>query len=600
MFSSEKKLKIFPYSINTLNYLIIILLNTLLYYHTVFFPFLNGWDDNIYVLQNETALSFSFSNILYWFKTPCLGHYLPLTMFSYMFDHLIWGINPMGYHLQNIFWHIIATIALYKCFGCFKIPPFLSLTLSLIFSCHPQRVESVVWISQRKDVMCAALYFWSVLFYMKSRAENKFSYASLFLFIGALLSKPMALSLPFVILLYEFYLLRSFNFKHYLKRFWPYFIIDIILLPLIIFSFNRDQDLPVILHLNPGWQILTLIHNFYWYIEKTLLPFDICPLYPKIAFYPATIFKLSFFYLLLAIFSIWTLKKITALFTFSILPVVLCYAVSLLPVSGLISFGGYDYADRYSYIPSSFIMLLIGILSAPLFKNDSLNLNNEIFQFRIAFFRRTVLFSVFLYFIFLFSINYLYSYSWQSAYTLFQTVSFHNPPNPLSFSVLAEIELNNKNYDKVLEYADILEKQSGKELPSEFITGNKVNAKYLKACVYYRTNQKEKALALLESIKPYYSRTISNSLKTDYRKMLPIMADCYLERGQIEKSLNCYRELIQVSGGFDLFFYKGLVNYFSGNYEAAVENFQEALKLKPDDKRALSNLNESLKKYYGN
>ena len=126
--------------------------------------------------------------------------YIPFTMFSYMLDYNIWGLNSFFYHFQNIFWHILTTLALFNIFRKFNISLLISFLICLIFSCHPQRVESVVWISERKDVLCAAFYFWSIYFYINSKRKTSF-----ILFICAMLSKPMAISLPLILFLYEYY-----------------------------------------------------------------------------------------------------------------------------------------------------------------------------------------------------------------------------------------------------------------------------------------------------------------------------------------------------------------------------------------------------------
>ena len=171
---------------------------------SIHYQFLESFDDNGHVLHNR-YLTFSFTSITYWLTHACVGCYMPLTMLSYIFDYSLWGLNSFGFHLQNIFWHIVATIAIYSCFRLFKIKSWIAFFLCLIFAVHPQRVESVVWISERKDVLCAAFYFLSIFFYIKNN-NKKFNITAFILFILAILSKPMAISLPVVLVLYEFYI----------------------------------------------------------------------------------------------------------------------------------------------------------------------------------------------------------------------------------------------------------------------------------------------------------------------------------------------------------------------------------------------------------
>ncbi|MCF7889445.1 MAG: hypothetical protein K9L78_04920, partial [Victivallales bacterium] len=89
-----------------------------------------------------------------------------------MFDYNIWGFYSFGYHLQNIFWFIAASIAFYQILNLFRIKPVIAFLLTLIFAVHPQRIESVVWLSERKDVVCTAFYFWCIFFYIKNTKKN--------------------------------------------------------------------------------------------------------------------------------------------------------------------------------------------------------------------------------------------------------------------------------------------------------------------------------------------------------------------------------------------------------------------------------------------
>ena len=181
----------------------LILLVCFIYSYSWKFEIFDDWDDHVYILNNR-YLSMSWSNILYWFTHDCVGVYLPITMLSYMVDYSIWGFNSFGYHLQNIFWHIVTVLAVYNCFRLFKIKSWIVFFLCLIFAVHPQRVETVVWLSERKDVLCAAFYFLSIYFYIRNK-NKRFSIIAYLFFILSILSKPMAVSLPIVLLLYEFY-----------------------------------------------------------------------------------------------------------------------------------------------------------------------------------------------------------------------------------------------------------------------------------------------------------------------------------------------------------------------------------------------------------
>jgi hypothetical protein len=195
---------------------ILLILSALPFVLSLSYPLLEGWDDHIYVRNNVNFLSFSFENILHWLKTPCEGTYLPLTMLSFMADYELWGLNGFGYHLQNLFWHLAAVAGVYAFFRAVGMHHLTSFLCALFFAVHPQRAESVVWISERKDVLCAAFYFWALVFFLLSQKKEKaklFYALSILFAILALLSKAMAASLPFVILFTQIYVMKKPGFK---------------------------------------------------------------------------------------------------------------------------------------------------------------------------------------------------------------------------------------------------------------------------------------------------------------------------------------------------------------------------------------------------
>ena len=397
----------------------------LMYSVSINYPMYDKWDDLYYVIENK-HLSFSIANIVYWFKHACLGCYVPITMISYMFDYSIWELNSFGYHLQNIFWHIIATIAIYNCFRLFKIKPWIAFFICLIFAIHPQRVESVVWISERKDVLCAAFYFLSIFFYIRNK-NKRFSITAFILFILAILSKPMAVSLPFVLVLYEFYrsnkdnkleavgcrlkieggeylstkdtkdtkvkniknclstkdtkdiklnsknsvssvvnsirVLRVFRgqiiraFSGYLSRLWPYFFIMLLFIPVMFLA----QGNSVNYNIDIFQKIYTVLFNVYWYTSQTLFCNDLNPIYPLTYLY-CYILEVSLFYFGIIILGLILFFKNKRNFFFRCLPLVFCYLITLAPVIGFLRLGNTDHADRYSYIPSVFILFIVANL----------------------------------------------------------------------------------------------------------------------------------------------------------------------------------------------------------------------------------------------
>ena len=114
--------------------LLLILVIIILYSTSMNYPMYETGDDYYYILGNG-HLKFSLSNIVYWFHHTCLGNYLPLTMISYMPDYAFWEYNSLGYHLQNMFWHIITALVIFNCFKFFRIKSWIAFFFCLITSC---------------------------------------------------------------------------------------------------------------------------------------------------------------------------------------------------------------------------------------------------------------------------------------------------------------------------------------------------------------------------------------------------------------------------------------------------------------------------------
>src|SRR2546426_2401883 len=156
--------------------------------------------------------------------TTHLGHYIPLTWLTLGLDYLLWGMNPLGYHLTNLLLHAANAVVFF-----FVVRRILTLALpapserghalalsagfaSLVFAIHPLRVESVAWATERRDVLSGLFYLVAILLYLRAceRGERgrRWYWGSVGLFVCALLSKSMAVSLPVVLLILDVYPLR--------------------------------------------------------------------------------------------------------------------------------------------------------------------------------------------------------------------------------------------------------------------------------------------------------------------------------------------------------------------------------------------------------
>src|SRR6187399_1866970 len=196
------------------------------------FPMLNNgftnWDDDVYVINNLVIKTPDWKAI---FFRPSAYNYHPLTMLTLAFNYAISGMEPFSYHFVNWLLHILNTslvfLFIYKISGR-KI--FVAAFTSLIFGIHPMHIESVAWISERKDVLYASFFLLALLQYwhfLETGKRPNFLYCFSF-FILSLLSKPAAIILPFVLLLLDYWHGRSFTWKLWVEKI-PFLIFSLLL-----------------------------------------------------------------------------------------------------------------------------------------------------------------------------------------------------------------------------------------------------------------------------------------------------------------------------------------------------------------------------------
>lgn len=577
--------------IKILPIIILVVVTTMIFSFSMHYPIMNGYDDNIYITNNIGRFELSMQNLVYWLKTPCLGSYLPLVMFSYMIDYSIWGLNAFGYHMQSLLWHILNVFGIYACMRKMGIQRSIVFFLSLIFAIHPQRVESVVWLSERKDVMCGAFYFWSIFAYLKYDGKNKFCfYISIVLFLCALLSKSMSVSLPVILFLYEFHKNKSFNVRIYLRKLWPFLIPSILFIYITknIHSIASGQT-------TPSRQILVIFHNYLWYIFSNFMPFNLNPIYPRLTINTVLLISVFITYILIIITFIFLFKQDRQRFTFNIIPVAACYFVAITPVVGIYHIGFIDYADRFSYITSPFLMLALALI-LNIFIKPKLGKANTIEkeQSKNVGISEKAIFSILFCWVILLCIQtVIYAKSWRSIQTVFATATAIEPANHVALGIFGDIELDRGNYRKVLQIADRLENLNENWMKKKILEDNRNKANYLRGLVFSRCGKTKLALKYLEKIKPFHYK-IPQHIHIDYEQMLATMASSYHNDGNNKRAIYCMKELIKwLEDKPKKEYYMGCLALFKKDYKKAVEHFQKTNELSPTNKKAKMLLKKS-------
>ena len=168
-------------------------------------------DDVCLVVHNLWVRSGAYARM---FTAPFAGLYLPLTMASWAFEYQLFGPDPHIFHATNLALHLLNTLLVWLLVGRItRGDRFVAWTVTLLYAFHPLHVESVAWIAERKDVLCAAFYLLALYLYVKPQKAQTISplrYLAVWLaMVGALLAKPMAVSLPLVLIIHDLCLRRS-------------------------------------------------------------------------------------------------------------------------------------------------------------------------------------------------------------------------------------------------------------------------------------------------------------------------------------------------------------------------------------------------------
>jgi hypothetical protein len=369
--------------------LLITLISLWTYYPTTANFFV--WDDHHYLYKQLYWFSEFDGESIAWMFFSLHGGWIPLIWLSWAIDFQIYGgLDPWGYHLTNNVLHaangILFFILVLVVFGLNKPRSgglisqannhalIAAIFATLLFTLHPQHVESVAWVSERKDLLFQFFLLISTLFYVKyvispDDAKRRWIYGTLILFSMALMSKPMAVTYPVILLLMDVYPLRRTRFAppiitsikqqplgRLLKEKLPFFFLSLLL---ILVTIQAQQAAMGNTNLPFSLKVLNAFNSTIFYLKKLFLPTEFSAMYP---FVVDTVENLSLEAFLPMIGTMVVLGAAVFAWTKghrSWLIVLLIYIVSLSPVLGLIQVGQQGAADRYAYFPLLPVYLLI-------------------------------------------------------------------------------------------------------------------------------------------------------------------------------------------------------------------------------------------------
>jgi hypothetical protein len=312
------------------------------------------WDDYGHITQNPAIRSLSPANLWVMFTQPAAKLYVPLTWLSFAIDYQVWGHNPFGYHLTNLLLHgantvLVLLLAFQLLRGRFEHAQPAAVLTAAIFGVHPLRVESVAWVTERKDLLFAFFYLLAILVYLRwvTRGNRRDYWTCLLLFIGSALAKSTAVTLPLVLVLLDVFWKRRLA----LWEKFPFFAVSLIIgAATFVAQAGGNGETVVGTGAIPLWARLGLVgYCTLFHVGKFFWPLHLSAVYPSFEDFGwtplhAVGYLLAFVMLLAVAFALHRRAPV-------VLPSWLFYLITLSPTIGLVPVGVHVVADRFTYVP---------------------------------------------------------------------------------------------------------------------------------------------------------------------------------------------------------------------------------------------------------
>ncbi len=365
--------------------LVLAVVTVTVYSRVIDFDWVN-FDDPDYVTQNKVVKSGLTLHGLIWAFTHCYAsNWHPLTWISHMTDYQFFGMWSGGHHVINLLFHTANTVILFLLLDRLTGAQWRSATVAALFALHPLHVESVAWISERKDVLSTFFALLSLLAYtryaqglrIQSPNLKRWKWAALAFFALGLLAKPMVVTLPFLMLLLDLWpLQRAGNpglrtaftreYRNLILEKWPWFGLTLGSCAMTYYAQKTGGAVMKATLFPFFWRVINALEAYFWYLQKIFWPAHLAAFYPLEHVRPLTPFlcEISILLIISGLALLMVKRRPFLLFGW------LWFLGTLVPVIGLVQVGGQSAADRYSYIPSIGIFIMV-VWCAAEFVKDS-------------------------------------------------------------------------------------------------------------------------------------------------------------------------------------------------------------------------------------
>lgn len=360
------------------------------------------YDDGIYVVQNEVVgRGLTLEGVRWAFTTFTASNWHPLTWVSHLLDVSLYGLRPGGHHVTSLLLHAVSGVLLFLALARLTRAPWPSLAVALLWVVHPLRVESVAWISERKDVLStffALLTLWLYARYAERPSPRRMAVVVATFTMG-LLAKPMLVTLPCVLLLLDYWPLGRWrpppaSVRVALRKLplaapclppggespprdkrsatawlsclaaegWPLvrekrplFLLAALAAGMTLVAQHGGKAMRDLEEVPPFWRVMDALWDTFAYVRQTVWPVDLTALYPYTSEWltPGAL-VLALTVVILGFWTAWSCRCRWPWVTVGWL----WYVGMLFPVSGIIPIGAQAQADRYSYLPQIGLLIL--------------------------------------------------------------------------------------------------------------------------------------------------------------------------------------------------------------------------------------------------
>ena len=568
-----------------------------------------NWDDNLYITDNANIKTFHGDSLNYTFKKIMSsyeqGNYHPLTMLSYCLEYEKFKLNPKSYHVTNLIFHLLNTLLVFCFIWLLTKQKWVAFITALLFAIHPMHVESIAWVSERKDVLYSFFYLaalCSYIFYLQKEKNKGLFYALTFLlFIFSVLSKAMAISLPIMFFAIDYFLNRKFILKTVLEKL-PFLVLSFIFGYIAIIAQKSGNAMDDAVQYNFFDRILFSSYGLMTYLWKLIAPINLScfynypvktdGLYPVI-FYIAPVVILALTYLIYR--SKYFEKDL--IFGFGFFSITIAMVLQILPVGAAII------ADRYTYLSYIGVFFIIARWINNLLEN---NFEKE---------KSLKIFSITVFTLFLIMCCYLSfqrSKVWHDSISLWSDAIKKDDSFPLPFNSRGDAYFLKENYDKAIpdfsraiqlkyQTPDIYYKrgmayyhlQKYNEAIKDFnnviiLDNNFPDAYYSRGLAYYNFGKYD------EAIKDY---TIAIRKNSNSGKAYNDRGVAYDNLGKYDEAIKDYTAAIQHNPTFTKpYLNRGNAYYNHGKYNEAIQDYSSVIQLSPTFAQAYNNRGSA----YGN